>query len=86
MTTLPDGGITIKDLFLELRGLRDDLTRVLVHMESVDTRNAAADRAHADYETRLRVLERFRYTLAGLAIIGGTAAGYIGYVLGHFVH
>lgn len=83
---VPEAMVTAKDLLDELKGLRQDLTRVLVHMESVDTRNANADRLHADYEARLRVLERFRYTLAGLAVIGGTAAGYVGYVLGHFVH
>jgi hypothetical protein len=83
---LPNGSITVKDLFLELKGLREDLTRVLVHMESVDTRNAAADKAHADFEARIRVLERFRYTLAGLAVVGGSVAGYVGYVLGHYVH
>ncbi len=85
-TPIPDGSITVKDLFLELKGLREDLTRVLVHMEAVDTRNTAADRAHTDYETRLRALETFRYKLAGLAVIGGVGAGWVGYILGHYVH
>lgn len=85
-TPLPDGLITVKDLFLELKGLRDDLTRVLVHMEAVDTRNTAADRAHLDYEARLRALETFRYKLAGASLIGGVGAGWVGYILGHYVH
>jgi hypothetical protein len=34
-----------------------------------------------DHESRIRLLERFRYTLAGLSIIGGGFAGYIGYLL-----
>lgn len=84
--TLPDAAITVKDLFLEMKGLREDLTRVLIHMQSVDTRNENADRFHVDCEARLRGLERFRYTLAGLSILGGGISGYIGYVLGHFVH
>lgn len=70
----------------ELQGLRGDLTRVLTHIERVDTRNEAADRAHADYEARIRALERFRYGLAGLSMIGGTLAGWLGYLLGHAVH
>ena len=39
-----------------------------------------------DHETRLRSLERFRYTLAGLAIVGGAASGYVGYIIGHVAH
>lgn len=35
-----------------------------------------------DHEARLRVLERFRYTLAGLAIVGGGLSGYVGYLIG----
>ncbi len=85
-TPIPDGSITVKDLFIELKGLREDLTRVLVHMEAVDTRNTAADRAHSDYETRLRALETFRYKLAGLSVLGGVGAGWVGYILGHYVH
>jgi hypothetical protein len=86
MAALPAESITIKDLFNELVGMRTDLTRVLTHMERIDTRNENADKMHADVEIRLRALERFRYTLGGLALIGGTAAGYVGYLLGHFVH
>lgn len=86
MTPLPDGSITIKDLFNELHGLRSDLTRVLTHMERVDTRNEVADTLHADHEARLRMLERFRWTLAGVSLAGGGIAGYAGYLLGHIRH
>jgi len=83
---LPNGNITVKDLFIELQGLRSDLTRVLTHMERVDTRNESADEKHRDYEIRIRALEAFRYKLAGVALIGGVGAGWVGYLLGHFVH
>ena len=86
MSGLPDGAITLKDLFLELKGMRDDLTRVLIHMEAVDARAETAEGKIADYEARLRILERFRYTLAGLSVVGGTLAGWIGYLLGHVYH
>lgn len=35
-----------------------------------------------DHEQRIRVLERFRYTLAGMALLGGVAAGSLGYLIG----
>jgi hypothetical protein len=80
------GGVTIGDLYRELVGMRSDLTRVLAHQEATDLINRSAEQIHADHETRLRALERFRYTLAGLAVIGGAASGWAGYLFGHFVH
>lgn len=35
-----------------------------------------------DHEARLRILERFRYTLAGIALVAGGLSGYIGYLVG----
>lgn len=39
-----------------------------------------------DHEQRIRALERFRFTLAGLSTIGGIAAGLAGYWIGHVLH
>jgi hypothetical protein len=39
----------------------------------------------ADHESRIRSLERFRYTLAGGSFLGGVLAGFIGYFVGHLV-
>ena len=39
-----------------------------------------------DHEARIRALERFRFTLAGLSIVGGIVAGAIGYWVGHVLH
>jgi hypothetical protein len=86
VSDLVPGAVTIADLYRELVGMRSDLTRVLAHQEATDLINRSADQIHADHESRLRVLERFRYTLAGLAIIGGAASGWVGYLLGHYVH
>jgi hypothetical protein len=86
MTDLVPGSVTIADLYRELVGMRSDLTRVLAHQEATDLINQRAEQVHADHETRLRALERFRFTLGGLAVIGGAAAGWAGYLLGHFVH
>lgn len=86
MTDLAPGAVTIADLYREMVGMRADVIKALTRIEVLDTRNTSADAIHADVEARLRVLERFRYTLAGLAIIGGAGAGWAGYLLGHFVH
>ena len=86
MTDLVAGSVTIGDLYRELVGMRSDLSRVLAHQEATDLINRGAEQIHADHEARLRALERFRFTLGGLAIVGGAAAGYVGYILGHAVH
>jgi len=38
-----------------------------------------------DHESRIRALERFRYTIAGVSFIGGALSGFAGYWLGHLV-
>ena len=86
MTELSTGTVSIADLYRELVGMRSDLTRVLAHQEATDLINRGAEQVHADHEARLRALERFRFTLGGLAIVGGAASGYVGYLLGHFAH
>lgn len=86
MSDLIPGAVTIGDLYRELVGMRSDLSRVLAHQEATDLINRGADQIHADHEARLRMLERFRYTLAGLAVVGGGVMGYVGYVVGHYVH
>ena len=83
---LVTGTVTIGDLYRELVGMRSDLTRVLAHQEATDLINRGAEQIHADHEARLRTLERFRYTLMGVAIATGAGSGYIGYILGHAVH
>jgi hypothetical protein len=79
--------MTVKDLFIELQGLRTDLVRALTHMERIDARGEVADKQLADYEQRLRALERFRWSLMGAAASAGALAGalggWVGYILGH---
>lgn len=86
MSELQPGTITMGDLYRELVGMRTDITKALTRIEVIDSRNGDADKLHADHEARLRTLERFRYTLAGLSVIGGAAAGWVGYMLGHIYH
>ena len=86
MSELVPGAVTIADLYRELVGMRSDLTRVLAKQEATDVRNQSAEITVTDHETRIRALERFRFTLGGLAIVGGAAAGWVGYILGHVYH
>ena len=83
---LPLGTVTMGDLYRELVGMRSDIAKALTRIEVIDTRNVDADRIHSDFEARLRILEKFRYTLAGIAVVGGACAGWAGYLLGHFLH
>jgi hypothetical protein len=84
---LPVGSITVKDLYVELQGMRSDLVRAVTHMERIDARGEVAANELADHETRLRALERFRWSLMGAAAsagaIAGAVGGWAGYLLGH---
>jgi hypothetical protein len=42
--------------------------------------------APGDHEGRLRALEKFRYTVGGLALVGGVLAGWLGEWLAVHVH
>lgn len=59
--------ITIKDVYTQV-------TALVGHMQAVDTRNHMADEIHQDHEARLRILERWRYSLpVSLLVSGGSA-------------
>jgi hypothetical protein len=74
---MPGALITVKDLYMELHGMREDFTRVLLHMEKIDTRNEIADRERSDHELRLRILERFRYAVFGASTLAGAMSGVL---------
>ena len=70
----------------DVSSMRVDLGKAMTRLEVVDTWRQGMEHANTDHEARLRLLERFRYTLAGLAVVGGIAAGLIGEVIGHSLH
>jgi hypothetical protein len=74
---MPGALITVKDLYMELHGMREDFTRVAVHMEKIDTWIEIAGRERSDHEARIRLLERFRYTLLGASSLVGATSGVI---------
>ncbi len=78
--------VTIKDLWQSQQSQTDRLTdalnsvertleRLTGHLDSIDQRNALADRTLADYEGRLRALERWRYALPASLIVALGSAG-----------
>jgi hypothetical protein len=53
----PSSNIGLADVYRVLMDLQNTLTRVVTHMERIDTRNEYADKLHNDFEARLRVIE-----------------------------
>lgn len=81
--------VTIKDLWQSQQAQTDRLAdainavertleRLTGHLDSIDQRNANADRMATDFETRIRSLERWRYALPTSVILGvGSAVAAI---------
>ena len=65
---IPAGAVTTADLYRQMILLSQDMTRALTLLDSA----ASTDR---DHEGRIRILERFRYTLLGVASAVGIASG-----------
>lgn len=81
-TEIPAGAVTTADLYRELVGMRQDITKALERLAVVDARNINADGVHVDHENRLRSLERFKWTLLGLAAAVSTTVSVSGTLLG----
>lgn len=82
MSELAPGVVTIADLYRELVGMRTDVGKALTRIEVIDNHNNDADKIHGDHELRLRMLEAFRWKLAGIAMSVGMLSGAGGTVLG----
>lgn len=67
----------------DVSALRADTSKALTQLEVINER--VSERRLGDMETRLRLLERFRYTLLGVSLIGGAFMGFFGYYIGHLV-
>jgi hypothetical protein len=70
--------ITVADLYREVTGMRSE---TLTKLATIETRDAMTSMMQTDHESRLRVLERFRYTLLGASLLAGSAAGIIASLL-----
>lgn len=74
MTELALGAITTADLFREL-------TAMTVKLAVIEAQGVTAANQRADHEARLRILERFRWTLFGAASAVGSASGIVAALL-----
>jgi hypothetical protein len=81
MAEVPPGAITVADLYREIAGMRADVGRALERLAVVEIRNTTADATHMDHEGRLRTLERFRFTLMGVASAVGAISGIVAQVI-----
>ena len=70
----------------DVRAMRDDMATAIIDLAIIKVSSQAATADIADHETRLRMLERFRYTLAGMALLAGVLAGLLGSWIGAHVH
>lgn len=75
-----DFRITLKDVYQgqqesarqltdTMHSLETTMVRINSHLDGVDTHNAASDVIHADFEQRLRGLERWRYALPASIVL-----------------
>lgn len=60
--------ITQRDVYREV-------VRIGGRMEALQFRNANADAIHTDHESRIRMLERWRYSLPASIVLGLGSAG-----------
>jgi hypothetical protein len=87
MTDILPGAVTTADLYRELVGMRTEVVRALERLAVIESRNQDDNQRSGDHEARLRMLERFRWKLAGACLTGGAVAGslttWAGYVVSH---
>lgn len=86
MTELAPAAVTTADLYRELVGMRTDVTKALTRIEVIDSRNTDADKIHADFEARLRMLEAFRWKLTGVVLFVSMAAGVVSGIAAAHIH
>jgi len=70
----------------DLAAMRAEVGTLATRLAVIEAAGPGADGWHADMEARLRVVERFKYTLAGLVPTGGVIAGWVGQYLAAHVH
>lgn len=78
MTEIPAGAVTIADLYRELAGLRGDLQQALTSLKVIEVRDDATARQLGDHEMRLRLVEAFRWKIAGMAVTVSVAISALG--------
>jgi hypothetical protein len=74
---VPDSQITAADLYRELAAMRGDVSKALERIAVHEVMAASSSSERADHEARIRILERFRFTLLGAGALTGAGAGWL---------
>lgn len=75
----------LAEMRAEMRGMRETLQRVAGAMETlsaIEARNEARDERLGDHETRLRLLERSAWKVAGAVALAGAVGPAVAKSLG----
>ena len=72
-----------KQIGSDVSAIRGDMSTVTTKLAILETR--VSEHWLTDIESRLRVLERFRFLLMGMAILASLGAGFLGSVIQHLV-
>lgn len=67
---MESGAVTTADLYRKLENISDLMIRLEERVSILP-----------DHESRIRMLEKFRYTLMGAALLAGTASGIVAALL-----
>lgn len=95
MSTIADGDASLAlqtilqqqaQIAQDVGAIRTEVASVASGLRVVDQWRSATDKDMADHEARIRVLERFRWTLAGFAVIGSGVSGLIGWLVSQATH
>lgn len=70
MSEMQSGVVTTADLYRKLGDISDSMIRMEERVSVLP-----------DHEARIRMLEKFRYSLMGAAVLAGTSAGIISALL-----
>jgi hypothetical protein len=81
-----DTNFALTQIQQDIAMLRNDVAKALTHLEVIDAKSTVTNEIQKDHEERLRLLERFRWTILGFAILGNTLAGFTGYWIAHLLH
>jgi hypothetical protein len=81
-----DTNFALRQIQQDIVMLRNDVAKALTHLDVMDTKSTAANEIQKDHEIRLRLLERFRWTILGFTVMGNTLTGFAGYWIAHLIH
>lgn len=70
----------------DVQAMRSDLAAAVIDLAVIKAGNTTVTSEVADHEARIRRLEQFRYTIAGMAIVFGVAAGVVTNLIATHIH